>query len=67
MKTIKVITDQELKNISGGFWADALAGLLGDLATTPTPEELNGGRTKNFQAHTCGPYGQGGTPNSCNF
>lgn len=66
MKNIEQISEQKLKQIFGGFWADALAGLLGGLATLPTSEELNGGKTKNFKAHNCGPYGQGGTPNSCN-
>lgn len=57
---------KNIEQIFGGFWADTLAGLLGGLATSLTPEELNGGKTKNFKAHNCGSYGQGGTPNSCN-
>lgn len=48
-------------------WGDFLGGLLGGLSKSPTAEELNGSRTKDFKAKNCGPYGQGGTPNSCNF
>ncbi|STE28808.1 hypothetical protein [Enterococcus faecium] len=44
-----------------------LGSLLGGLSKSPTAEELNGSRTKDFKAKNCGPYGQGGTPNSCNF
>ncbi|EGP4967911.1 ComC/BlpC family peptide pheromone/bacteriocin (plasmid) [Enterococcus faecium] len=48
-------------------WGDFLGSLLGGLSKSPTAEELNGSRTKDFKAKNCGPYGQGGTPNSCNF
>lgn len=64
---------QENKNSSislrGGWGLDALAGavsgVLGTYSPTPTLSDLNGGKTKNFKPLTCGPYGKGGTPNSC--
>ncbi|MBD5069540.1 MAG: ComC/BlpC family peptide pheromone/bacteriocin [Lactobacillus sp.] len=53
--------------VGGGGWGDALLGLFGGLGKASTAEQLNGGATRNFRAHNCGTYGQGGTPNSCNF
>ena len=52
----QLLTD-EMQKIEGG----------GGLGKAPTADQLNGGATRNFRAHNCGPYGQGGTPNSCNF
>ena len=64
----KELSDGEQRMIvGGGGWGDALLGLFGGLGKAPTAEQLNGGATLNFRAHNCGPYGQGGTPNSCNF
>ncbi|MFG5623302.1 hypothetical protein ACFJWX_09640, partial [Enterococcus faecalis] len=48
-------------------WGDFLGGLLGGLAPSRTAEQLNGSDYANFKPHNCGPYGQGGTPNSCNY
>ena len=62
-----LLTDEMQKSEGGGGWGDALLGLLGGLGKAPTADQLNGGATRNFRAHNCGPYGQGGTPNSCNF
>ena len=64
---MKNLNLNELESINGGFgWGDALLGLLGGFAKSPTLEQLNGGSTKNFKPRSCGTYGQGGTPNSCN-
>lgn len=50
-------------------WGAALANIagqaLGSGGNGPTLSDLNGGKTKNFKPLTCGPYGKGGTPNSC--
>ena len=62
-----LLTDEMQKIEGGGGCGDALLGLLGGLGKAPTADQLNGGATRNFRAHNCGPYGQGGTPNSCNF
>jgi len=62
-----LLTDEMQKIEGGGGWGDALLGLLGGLGKAQTADQLNGGATRNFRAHNCGPYGQGGTPNSCNF
>lgn len=68
MENLRELSLEELESINGGFgWGDAILGLLGGFAKPPTLEQLNGGATKNFKAHSCSPYGQGGTPNSCNF
>ncbi|HJG03658.1 MAG TPA: hypothetical protein K8V99_03600 [Megamonas funiformis] len=68
MKKFKPLENKNLAAIVGGNgWGDVLLGLLGGFAKSPTVEQLNGGATKNFKAYNCGPYGTGGTPNSCNF
>lgn len=48
----------------GNIFTGAL-GAIGDKGGGPTLSDLNGGKTKNFKPLTCGPYGKGGTPNSC--
>ncbi len=66
MNKYKELSEKELKQTIGGGWGDFLGGLLGGLAPTRTAEQLNGSDYANFKARNCGPYGQGGTPNSCN-
>ncbi|MFU2206824.1 ComC/BlpC family peptide pheromone/bacteriocin [Streptococcus pluranimalium] len=57
---------ETLAELTGGFgWGDALAGLFGGLAPSPTLDQLNG--KKLPKPRSCSPYGTGGTPNACNF
>jgi len=42
------------------------SGLLGGLAPSPTLDQLNGKWPIIHFSKPCGPYGIGGTPNSCN-
>lgn len=68
MQQFKMIPNATLAHIEGGTgWGDVFLGLFGGLSKSPILEELNGGRTKNFRACTCSPYGTGGTPNACNI
>ncbi|EJT6160520.1 ComC/BlpC family peptide pheromone/bacteriocin [Clostridium perfringens] len=51
---MKNLNLNELESINGGFgWGDALLGLLGGFAKSPTLEQLNGGATKNFKPRSC--------------
>ena len=47
-------------------WRDVFSGLLGGLAPSPTLDQLNGKWPIIHFSKPCGPYGIGGTPNSCN-
>jgi len=63
------MTDTDmLAKVEGGFggWGDMIAGLLGGLAPSPTLDQLNGKWPIIHFSKPCGPYGIGGTPNSCN-
>ena len=68
VKKFEVMADTTLANVKGGWrgWGEALAGLLGGLATSPTLDQLNGKWPIRRPSKMCSPYGTGGTPNSCN-
>ncbi|NMP56795.1 enterocin 1071A family bacteriocin [Enterococcus faecalis] len=66
MKKYKVLTEKEMKQTVGGGWTDFLEGLLVGFPPKRTAKQLNGSDYARFKARNCGPYGQGGTPNSCN-
>ena len=68
LEEFETLTDAQLSVIEGGgsSWGDALAGLLGGLAPSPTLDQLNGKWPVRHPSKTCSPYGTGGTPNACN-
>ena len=68
MNHFSQLNSLELCQVYGGYgWADALLGLLGGLAPSPTLDQLNGQDNPNRHLCTCSPYGTGGSPNACNF
>ncbi|MQP97179.1 ComC/BlpC family leader-containing pheromone/bacteriocin [Streptococcus mitis] len=68
MSQFEMMDNEMLAKVEGGFggWGDMVAGLLGGLAPSPTLDQLNGKWPIIHFSKPCGPYGIGGTPNSCN-
>lgn len=68
MEQFEVMDTEMLAKVEGGFggWGDMISGLLGGLAPSPTLDQLNGKWPIIHFSKPCGPYGIGGTPNSCN-
>lgn len=62
------LNSTDLAAVEGGWggWGDALAGLLGGFAPSPTLDQLNGKWPIRKPPKSCSPYGTGGTPNFCN-
>lgn len=62
------LSNEQLMLVTGSWsgWGAALQGLLGGLAPSPTLDQLNGRWPIRNPPKACGPYGTGGTPNSCN-
>ena len=68
MSQFEMMDTDMLACAEGGFggWGDLLSALLGGLAPSPTLDQLNGKWPIIHFSKPCGPYGIGGTPNSCN-
>ena len=68
MEQFEIMDTEMLAKVEGGFggWGDMIAGLLGGLSPSPILDQLNGKWPIIHFSKTCGPYGIGGTPNSCN-
>ena len=68
MEQFEIMDTDMLAKVEGGFggWGDMLSALLGGLALSSTLDQLNGKWPIIHLSKPCGPYGIGGTPNSCN-
>ena len=68
MSQFEIMDTDMLACAEGGFggWGYMLSALLGGLAPSPILDQLNGKWPIIHFSKPCGPYGIGGTPNSCN-